>query len=397
MTYDLNTPSVARLWSPTPDWSDGFQVTRSFLTDIIRSRNNTEQRRALRDAPRLSAAWSSVLTEDDLRAARHDLGSAQNRPRVVPDFARYTLSTGASSATDTALTIASPPAWIAAGQLLVLCGDEHEVVQVESVAGSTINLADPLAGNWPTGSVIRPGLFGLLSGQMRASRFRRGAQSIESSLAVYPGGEPPEDEGAADTTFNGHEVFPAIEPDWQGRPALDYLWPVEQVDFGIGRTAQFRPVDAPQSLVEAHYTGLAPADAQTLEQAFLRAKGRRGAFYRPTCEKDMVLDADASGTSFVVTGPELTDAYGSFDFADRPAAIEIVQTNGTRLHRLVTDIGATGGDSLVTISASATITVATTARISWMPLVRFASDDLTTDWRTPLSASIRTTFQSVLA
>lgn len=394
MTYDLNTTSVARLWPYGPDWSAGYQLTRSFLTDISTSRNNTEQRRALRDAARLSAAWRTVL-DDELGAARIDLRAAQNRPRVAPDFARYTLSTGASSAGATTLTIASPPAWIAAGQLLVLCGSEHEVAEVASVAGSTITLADPLANAWPSGSTVRPGLFGLLAGQMRAGRFRRGAQEIDCLLSVYPGGEPPEDEGAAATSFNGYEVFPALEPDWQGRPALDYLWPVEQVDYGIGRTAQFRPVETPQQLAEAHFAGLTAADAASIEQTFLRAKGRRGTFYRPTTEKDMVLASAASGTSFLAEGTGLADDFASFDYAAEPAAIEIVQTDGTRLHRLVTDVTASGANSQVTIDDSVTLAVATTARISWMPLVRFAADELTTDWRTPLSASIRTTFQTV--
>jgi hypothetical protein len=395
VTYDLNTPSVARLWHYGPDWSGGYQVTRAFLTDVITSRNNTEQRRALRDVARLSIAYRAVVQDSDRRAADHWLRAAQNRPAVVPDFARYSLTTGSSSGGGSTLTMTSPPAWIAAGQLLVLCGaTEHEVVEVASVAGSTINLDGTLTNNWPSGSVVRPGIFGLLGGQLQARRFRRGAEEISVTLAAYPGGEPPEDEGAAATTFNGYEVFTA-EPNWSGQPGLDYLWPVEQVDYGVGRTAQFRPIDRGEKLVEAEFSGLTAAEATVIEQHFLRMKGRRGTFYRPTGEKDIVLDANASGTTFIATGPDLADDFGSFDFSADPHAIEICLTNGTRLHRLVTDIAASGGDSAITVSSSVTITVAGTARISWMPLVRFAADEMTTDWRTPLSATIRTTFQTI--
>jgi hypothetical protein len=395
VTYDLNTPGVARLWHYGPDWSAGFQVTRSFLTDVITSRSNKEQRRALRDVPRLALAYRAVVQDDDGQAANHWLRAAQNRPAVVPDFTRYKLSTGPSSAGASVLTIASPPAWIAAGQLLVLCrADEHEVVEVASVAGSTVNLEDALVNAWPSGSVVRPGIFGLLGGRLQSQRFHRSAAEIGVTLAAYPGGEPPEDEGSADVTFNGYEVFTA-EPDWSGAPALDYLWPVEQIDFGIGRTAQFRPVERAEQLVEAQFSGLTAAEAAEIEQHFLRMKGRRGAFYRPSGEKDMTLNADVSGATFVAAGSDLADDFGAVDFAENPQAIEIVQTNGTRVHRLVTDIAASGGNSAVTVSSSVTLAVATTARISWMPLVRFAADDLTTDWRTPLAANIRTTFQTI--
>lgn len=395
MTYDLNTPAIARLWPYGPDWGAGYLVTRSFLTDIATSRSNKEQRRALRDVARLSAAWRATVWDADRRGADHWLRAAQNRPAVAPDFARYVATTGSSSAGGSTLTIASPPAWIAAGQLLVLCGTVQEVVEVASVAGSTVTLEEALENSWSSGSTVRPGLFGLLGGRIQATQPRRGAMQLGLNLAVYPGGEPPEDEGSAAATFNGYEVFPDIEPAWSGSPALDYLMPVEQINYGVGRTAQFRPVDTPQGLVEASYAGLTPAEAEEIEQTFLRAKGRRGVFYRPTCEKDIALASDASGTTFLASGNDLSDDFGSFDFGAEPAAIEIVQTNGTRLRRLVTDISASGGNSQITVSASVTITVATTARISWMPLVRFASDDLTTDWRTPLSASIRTTFLTV--
>lgn len=397
MTYDLNTPSVAKLWTYHPDWSGGYEVTRSFRTDIITSRNRNEQRRALRDVPRFSARYGTVAQDAALRSANHFLRTWQNKPVAVPDFSRYSLLTASSSVLDTALTLASPPPWVAANRLLVLCSDTaSELVEVASIVGSTINLEDPLTNAWPSGSVIRPAIHGLLDGQTSSSRFHRGAADIGVSINAYPGGEPVEAEGSPDITFNGYEVFTA-EPNWQGAPNLEYLWPVEQVDYGIGRTAQFRPIDRSQRLAEAEFAGLGPSAAQDIEQAFLRAKGRRGAFYRGTGEQDFVLYANASGATFLAEGNDLSDAYGGTDFDANPEAIEICLTNGTRLHRIVTDISASGGNSQITVNSSVTITLAGTARISWMPLVRFASDDMTTSWRTPISATIRATFQSVKA
>lgn len=396
MTYDLLTPSIARLWPFEPDWPAGYEVTRSFLTDIATSRNGTEQRRALRDVPRLGVRFQATVS-DERQAANHFMRAWQSKPVAMPDFARWAELTGSSSAGDSSLTISSPPAWLAQGQLAVLCGDETELVEVDSVSGPTVALADPLANAWASGAVIRPALFGLLASQLNSTRITRGVAALAVEFSAYPGGEPPEDEGTAVTTFNGYEVFDA-EPDYSQSPTLGYLWPVEQVDYSIGRTAQFRPVEAAQGLVEAQYSGLAPSDARAIEQAFLRAKGRRGAFYRPTCEKDMTLAADTSATAyFDASGTDLADDFGAVDYSETPTAIEIVKTDGTRIHKLITGITVSGGNSRVAFSGAVTLTKATTARISWMPLVRFASDDLTTTWQTPLVASIRTTFQGIIA
>lgn len=396
MAYDIETPSAAQLWPYRPDLSSPFEIRRAFRTDIITSRSNKEQRRALRDVARVSARYSTVLTGDDLQAAKHHLRAAQNAPVAVPDHSRYVASTGGSSFGGSSLTIGSPPAWVAPGQILILCdGMVEEMVIVDTVADPTVNLTDTLSNAWPAGSIVRPALFGLLSGRMRAQRLTRGAHRLDVSVQVYPSAEPVEDEGSASVTFNGYDVLLA-EADFSSTPGLDYIWPVEQVDYGIGRTAQFRPVEIAQQVIEAEFNGLSASAAAEIEGQFLRSKGMRGAFYRPSGEKDMMLAADVSAsTQMNVVGTALANDFGSVDYGAIDVAVEICKTDGTRLHRLITGIAVNGGNSRITLSSAITTTVATTARISWMPLVRFASDELVTQWRGANAGSIRAGFQSV--
>jgi len=113
----------------------------------------------------------------------------------------------------------------------------------------------------------------------------------------------------------------------------------------------------------------------------------------------MTLAATAgSGTSnFLASGSALFDDFGGTDWDAYPAALEVVLTDATRLRRLVTGITADGDNSRVAVSAAwpTDLTAANVARISWMPLVRFASDEMTTRWQTPVAASIRASFQGV--
>lgn len=396
MTYDVETLSGVRAWEYQPDFSTGYEIRRAFLTDITVSRSGRERRRAMRDAPRVSASFDSFMKADELLAAKRFLRAWQNQPTAVPDFSRYVATTGSSAFAASTLTIATPPAWISAGQIVaIVTNGLTELAEIDSVADPVVTLANPLQNAWPSGSIVRPVLHGLLDARLRGSRLTAGSQRISLRIDAYPGGEPPEDEGAAGSTFNGYEVF-AVEPDFSQQPSVDYIWPVEQVDFGIGRTAQFRPIERQELLTEAQFSNLTPAAATAVEQTFLRAKGRRGAFYRSTCEKDMTLAANTSAVAyFDAVGTDLANDFGSIDYAANPTAIEIVETNGTRTRKLVTGITSVGGNSRVAFAGAISLTVAGTARISWLPLVRFASDELATVWRGPTHGSIRATFQTV--
>lgn len=398
MTYDVLSPDAARLWDYLPDWRSGFDVRRSFKTDIKPSRSNLEQRRALRNDPRFSIQYRTVATDADLRAANHFLRAWQNKPTIIPDYALWALTTAGASGGATAIVIDPVPAWVAAGQNLMLCGADNERVLVDSVAGTTINLADPLANAWASGSVVRPTFFGLLDTQISTSRRTYGAAEINVSLDCYPGGEPPRAVGTAWATLGDREIF-TLQPDFAGPPSLAAVWPMDRIDYDLGRTAEFRPVAAAARLLEAGFNGLEATKAGEAEQFFDRMKGRRGAFYMPTWEKDFLLNATAaSGSSaFVATGSALAADFGSVDYSTVEEAVAVFLTSGTVLYRRISDISASGGNSVVTVGSSwgVELTTATVARICLMPLWRFASDEMTTSWRTPQRADVRLPFQQV--
>ena len=387
MTYDVLTPGVARLWDYGPDWSRGFEVRRSFQTDISVSRDDTEQRRALRAVPRRSCRYRTMVSGNDRRAADRFLREWQNKPTVVPDYARWARLTAGSSAGATALTISPMPAWVGEGQPLVLCGATREEVLVEGVAGTTVTLAEPLASAWTNGSVIRPTFFGLLSAEMQSTRMTRNAAAIDVSLVGYPGGEPPRATGTPWATFNSREVF-TLQPDYASPPSIGTIFPVEQVDYGRGRTAEFRPIDRMKRALELEFNGQDATAAGEIEQFFDRHLGRRTAFYAPSWEQDLVLVGTASGTSITVEG-DCTD----IDVFD---AIAACLTDGTQLYRSISNPVLTSGNTEFTVSSAWPVTLgANVARISWMPLVRFASDDLITLWRTPQSADLKLAMQQV--
>lgn len=400
MTYDVQSPGAARLWPYPPDWNEGFDVRRAFKTDIFTSRNNNEQRRATRTSPRFEVEYKATVEGDDHRDAKHFLRAWQNKPTIVPDFARWARLTAGAALSATAIVIDPLPVWAAEGQNLILCGAGglQERVLVDSVAGTTLNLADALDHAWALDSVVRPTFFGLLDGKIAGRRIHRGAASYEVRLDCYPGGEPPREEGTAWATYNDREIFTLV-PDYSGTPNISGLWPVERIDYDVGRTAQFRPIDRAETLLEADFRGLSADEAGEVEQFFDRMKGRCKAFYAPTWEKDFTLAAAAgSGTStFLDEGSALAADFGSVDYSEEDMGIAVCLTDGSHIYRRITDIAPSGGNSQVTVDAAwgTALSTANVARISWMPVRRFASDEMTTGWNSPRSADLRLAFQSV--
>lgn len=396
MSYDIADLSNAQIWRFPPDLARGFELRRSFRTDIFTSRNGKEQRRATRDRPRFSTRFDCPMWRDgDLAEARLRIAAAQNAPTAIPDYTRRaSLASGVSAGSDQ-LDLGSMPDWIAEGSYLILCNaGDFALVQVESIYLDVANLTAPLADAWATGTTIRRALVGLLNGSLRARSLRRGAQTISIELEVYPSLIPDEDEGASADSLDGDDIFDE-QPDFAGSPGSTYQFPVEQIDFGIGRTAQFRPIEFGQELVETLHSGLSVDEMQRIERAFLRSKGSRAALWRPTGEKDVIPASGASGTQITATGPLLASLRGSIDYSEEPLGLAICLKDGSKFYRRVTNIAAVGGNSRITISASVSFSLDEVARISFMNLVRFAGDDLIIEYGGPNAISTRLRFQGI--
>lgn len=400
MSQDVLSPSAARLWDYEPDWRSALAVRRKWKTDIFTSRDNTEQRRAILQVPRISLDYRTVQRGSSLTDAKLWLRAWQNKPTIIPHYARHALTTAGSMAGVSTLDVSPMPAWLAEGQHLVLCGPNglREVGLISTIVGTTITLVDPLANAWPLGSVLRPTFFGLFANRLQTNRMTPAAGEISVALDVLPGGENPGAAGTPWATLGSREVF-TLDPDYRSPVSVGALFPVDQVDVGRGRTSQYRPVSRAEQLVEADFTALGSVTALEVEQFFDRMLGKRNAFYLPTGEPDFTLAASAGSgsTTFLSAGTDLADDFGAVDYTTEEMAVAIFLTDGTRIYRRITDIAVSGLNSLVTLNAAlgTAISTANVARISWMPVTRFASDEMEMSWQTPLSAGARLTFQTV--
>ena len=148
-------------------------------------------------------------------------------------------------------------------------------------------------------------------------------------------------------------------------------------------------------LLAADYTGRAP-EARRILNFFLRQKGRRGEFYVPSDTADVPLAA-ATGNAFLyVDGQEFAAAW-----ADHPVnrAVAFKMRDGTRFYRQVVAITVQGEQSRVQLDQAVPyyLSPADVEVISWLPVMRLASDELIIEWLTTNAIRARLTYRTLKA
>jgi hypothetical protein len=87
-----------------------------------------------------------------------------------------------------------------------------------------------------------------------------------------------------------------------------------------------------------------------------------------------------------VIGSDVAANFGSSTIYD---AIVIFLMDGTRIMRTVSSMTPTGDDTLINLTTTIpTVALDDVDRISWMPVWRFASDQLVVQWETDQSATV---------
>lgn len=374
-----------------------YVVSREYRTEIITSRSGKEQARALRQTPRKRIEYLTGVTGDCLRAFDRSMVTAQRTQLAIPDRVRFTTLAGALASGNSSVAVASVPSWLVEDVSVVLVsGSAHELATVASVVGTTVTFDDAVVKNWSAGARLHPALVGYLATSISAPLISpRGVVEVQVSFEADPGTEAAEDEGSAAATLGGREVFLTRPNRWVPIDLDRVQEGRGDVDYGFGRVKRFFPVAFSTRLFEASWTGCDFEKSDALRAFFDRMKGRRGEFYMPTFQADLVPTAGiaAAGTTLLVDGDGLEAAY---DGSTTYAAIALKTTAGawiTRTVSSVTDI--TGGGASITVGAAwgSTVALGNIAMVCWLPVWRFASDILTMSWPRETVAEVRMAMQ----
>lgn len=367
----------------TPNWKSPVKEVLSFSTEIITSESGKEQRRAYRNTPRRTFDYSISTMAARYPTLKLFLARYGREQVYLPDPVRSVRLTSGIAAGGVAFTVASVPAWLVNGAPVALSRNgAAETRIVQSVVGTTVTLTAGVEFTWSqVGTRLRPAFLGLLAASFSGKTVTN--TTIEGSVKfeVDPGSEGAIAVPAAPVAFGGRE-FVVTRPNWRTAPSVTYEQPRETVDFGMGVIASFWPIEFMTRVRQADFLFGSATEVQAFKDVFMRAKGRQGEFYFPTQEEDLLpTDVVASGaTSFAVAGVEFAEAFGD---STVHKAIVARKAGGQQSAAKVLSIVAAGGESVVTLASPFGFDAnAANCTFSWLPVHRFAADELTVTWIT---------------
>jgi len=363
-----------------PNWSNAPEVTLSYKTDTFTSRSGYEQRRALRSTPRRRVDFTSLAHRDDMLRFSRLMATKQNADFLFPDWMRAAPTHGIASGSEYLSLRDIAPEWVSIGaKAFLVDGDTVTQVTIASVSAYTVELLTPVAQEHSAATVLRPAYAGLLA-TINSTVNTSNTVSVQVSYDVTPGSVPNSDNLFFPYVVDGKEVF-SFPWNWGESVAAEYSWQIENVDFDRGVITTHRPVDFGKVGQTATVLRHDPYQIDYMQRFIERQKGQCGQFWMPTGTEDLTVVADVTSgaTTLTVAGTAAANDYGTSEIY---RGVALYLRDGRRVYRKFNSIIASGGNSALTLSAAVTTVIPASliAKVSWMSMARFASDEVTLEY-----------------
>ena len=378
------------------NWREPYQISFEFKTDILTSRSGREQRRATRQSARKAVSYKTMATRAGVRQFNQHMVTWQNRVIIMPEETTFVSTTTPTLAGNSVLVVEAVPHWLRVGTTVYLRSADVEMVgQVEQIVGDSIRLSVAVERDMPAGARVMVALYGRLGTELSSTRETNTVFQTDIDFQVNPASEQERILPPAPMVLNGRPVL-LMKPNWSRRPNVSYIQTRETVDYGVGRTEVFTPIDFTTRQTQYLFSGTA-AKLEEFVEHFIRMRGAAGEFYYPTWEPDFPqpspIIAGTRGLEF--EGSDIYDAYAG-DSVYR--GVMVVLKDGRRfLNTLREEIGFADGRTILTMRDNwpASVQPVEIEMISWLLVNRFAGDKLTFEWLTREVGQVQATFRTL--
>ncbi len=391
---------VAAIFPYPANWTTSITESREYKTDIMRSRDGTEQRRAMRSKPRKSISFDVLL--DGADAANFDYLMTALQPHIwmLPLWHRQRRLAAEATTGSDVLQFDSPLSHEArSGDYLILeCNGKMLMQQIYAVAADrlSVTLVDELEVSLSAFTKIYPADRAQLRSSFNARRITSGV--LQASLdfsCLVDGSGPHVLTTSPDMVLGAVEVL--IRPiNWVTSPELGYNWAPVIVDAELGPTAYETDGDLAVNTRQGEILTESRDEVDWWLAFFDRVRGRQVPFLMPTWFDLHLHEPVTPGATFEVPGIEL----GTY-LPGNPVHTHLM----VRLHD-----GSLAFYEIVFLTANPDegVTVITTAK-SWdqlyqpwtclqaciVTVCRLASDILQINWITDEVAKITLAVQTI--
>lgn len=328
----LGRPTLASfcLWTVPANWERNVLEEVAYRTEVLTSRDGTEQRIAQRVNPRYSfsfdvrAGGSRAAELERLLAKRHAYNFRFAHPRA------------------SALSDRGHPG--AAGFTGRFDGEIQVTARTDRVLDAQLRIA------------VNPGVY---AGDYLTDHTH-----------------PP-----ADTFHEGLEVF-TLKPNWAEPVRLNFAQFTEILDRQRGVTGFNAPRRFTDRIVQFGLMIRNEGQENRIRGVFERCRGQQGEFYMVdplSAQFASVSSVSAGATFFTVAGRAVADRFASEGIYRNIA----IRTTSGIIYRRVTSISLVSGNSRVNVaSALPALAASEIIGIHWLLKVRFAADTLAFSWET---------------
>jgi len=373
-----------RIFPAAHNWAGDYSVAYEYLTDIITSGNGKEQRRAVRNYPRLTTSGTAVYHGEAKLLMDYYFAAWQPYRSIAP-LEHLGLRTTAAMApeagsVDFAWSEASAPPWVIGGDTVIIRhGLRPGVMETRTVGGvspGTISFQDDSLTEFPPGSTIFPTVQGW--GKLKPVGSRRsndvGTMSysfeVDPTLRIiYP--------GELDITYVGGKELMSKKPNWRENVDVSFIWDRQPIDYNYGAIGNPVNFSFPSRITKATYLARDRVEAWSAMNFFMRHQGRRMSFFAPTFEDDIPYTAlSGGGLAVLIDGTAFAYTYMNSTVHRR---ITLRMIDGTYSHHVVDYIEALPeGVSVMWLTDALpvlSLTPETVRGISWCLNSRFATDE----------------------
>lgn len=373
MGYTLDGPI---LWPTKPEASQPVNETLAFLSDsMVASGTDAEQIRSLRDVPRRTFSFSSLLGRGNQRIAdaiRFDIGVRQFLLPIFPDQQWLTGPVTAGAVSISCRTTGFD--FVGGGQVALWRNPQTwELATIDSISADGLALTAPTASAWGIGDKLYPVRKARLADTPKASWHTDTTLALDIAVII----DEPCDWPAAWPTGTLYRGAPVLE--WRNEVSTD---PADQydrlsgsVDMDVGPVYYF---DLPRMpfRVQSQNFKLYRRDKHTLYRSMLYALlGRAATLWVPTWLQDVQLKSPLASNAIQLHVPWM--GYSQFGYLQqnrRDIAIELY--DGTRFYRRITGCAESGDEEVLQMDSALGVALDPSAvrAIGWLSMCGSASD-----------------------
>jgi phage baseplate assembly protein gpV len=375
------TGSRVLAWTFPMNWATPLRETLTWLTDVLKSEDSSEQRYTLRAAPRASYSFAFDVDSRQRRLIENQVYGLGGTPWAVPYWPDGSRSTAPVTAGDLVVPVDTTLRDFEEGGLALLLsedGSSFEAFQIESIASGALTAVRVIENTWPANTWVYPARIAQITEVPQLRRLTQndiaGTVSFETLDGVF------RTYTAESPTYRGQPVLER-EPNWRDGVAASYRRQLEIFDTLLTQPHRVDRSKLGEPTRDFLWTAFGRAEIAELRKFLYARAGRYRGIWVPTFMDDVVLSAPMSGgvVSMFIEACGASPHAGGNNRRD----IRIQLNDGTIFYRRV-DATSTidSATESLTLSAPLGVDVAPSevALISWMEYLRLDQDAVEIEW-----------------